>query len=215
MTPAPHPSDPDAVRRDRILAAAERAFARHGFHGASMQHVAQEAGMSAGNLYRSFPSKDAIVSGLAERDRTALAQDFQAIGSGADLLPALGALLRKHLVEEPAWRSQLVLEIWAEAARNSSISTMCSGMQGVVQVHLLRIIAGAQAAVPGFRACEPDFVIRVMETVVAGLIKRRATERDFDGEDEIALALGVFRAALDGSVRPVADLRAADTRAMA
>ena len=29
-----------------------------------MQHVAEEAGMSAGNLYRYFPSKEAIVEGL-------------------------------------------------------------------------------------------------------------------------------------------------------
>jgi AcrR family transcriptional regulator len=193
---------PEAPRRDRILAAAERAFARHGFHGASMQHVALEAGMSAGNLYRTFPSKDAIVSGLAERDRVAMAQDFQALGAAPDLLAALDGLLRKHIVDEPVWRTQLVLEIWAEAARNPAIASLCLAMSGEVEEHLTRLVTGAQALDPGLAGGEPAFVIRAMQTVVAGLFKRRATEPAFDGDSEIALALGMIRGALDGTLKP-------------
>ena len=37
--------------------AAERAFVRNGFHATTMQHVADEVGMSAGNLYRYFPPR--------------------------------------------------------------------------------------------------------------------------------------------------------------
>ena len=47
-----------------------------GFHRTTMQDVAAEAGMSPGNLYRYFPSKDAIVAGLAERDRARVMADF-------------------------------------------------------------------------------------------------------------------------------------------
>lgn len=192
----------DESRRDRVLTAAERAFARHGFHGANMQHVAAEAGMSVGNLYRSFPSKDAIVSGLTERDRAGLAQDFKALDAAPELVPALGGILRKHLVAEPRWRTQLVLEIWAEAARNPAIATMCGSCSHEANTHLTRLIAAAQALTPAFARAEPDFVLRVMETVVSGLFKRRASEPAFDGEREIAMALGIFRAALDGSLQP-------------
>jgi TetR/AcrR family transcriptional regulator, repressor for uid operon len=45
-------------RRTRILDAAETCFVRSGFHRTTMQDVAAEAGMSAGNLYRYFPSKE-------------------------------------------------------------------------------------------------------------------------------------------------------------
>ena len=55
---------PEDERRAHIVAAAERAFVRYGFHAATMTQVADEAGMSAGNLYRYFPSKEAIVEGL-------------------------------------------------------------------------------------------------------------------------------------------------------
>ena len=56
-------------RRAEILAAAQRCFVRSGFHGASMQEICAEAGMSPGNLYRYFPSKEALIAGIAERDR--------------------------------------------------------------------------------------------------------------------------------------------------
>ena len=41
-----------------------------------MQHVADEVGMSAGNLYRTFPSKEAMVEGLCELDQAELARAF-------------------------------------------------------------------------------------------------------------------------------------------
>ena len=69
-------------RRAEILAAAQRCFVRSGFHGASMQDICAEAGMSPGNLYRYFRSKEEIIAGIAERDRAETAQQFAAVGQG-------------------------------------------------------------------------------------------------------------------------------------
>ena len=79
-------------RRDEILAAAQRCFVRSGFHGASMQDICAEAGMSPGNLYRYFPSKEALVAGIAERDRAEVAQQF----ASADLSHGLLRRPRRH-----------------------------------------------------------------------------------------------------------------------
>src|SRR3954462_6788758 len=87
--------DPAQDRRGRILDAAERCFVRAGFHRTTMQDVAAEAGMSPGNLYRYFPSKDAIVIGLTERDRSRVAQDFMAFDSGDDFMTSFSKLGRK------------------------------------------------------------------------------------------------------------------------
>ena len=72
-----------ADRRDEILVAAQTCFARSGFHQTSMQEICTEAGMSPGNLYRYFRSKEDIIAGIAERDRADAAQQFAAVGQGS------------------------------------------------------------------------------------------------------------------------------------
>ena len=67
--------DPDA-KRDRLLLAAERVFARDGLE-APMPTIAQAAGAGVGSLYRQFPSKDELVAALAERRLHALAAELE------------------------------------------------------------------------------------------------------------------------------------------
>lgn len=57
-----------AGRREQILDAARRCFARKGLHSTSMDEVITESGLSAGALYRYYPSKDALI--LATLDDT-------------------------------------------------------------------------------------------------------------------------------------------------
>ena len=51
-------------RRAAILAAAERVFALHGFHGASIDRIAEEAQYAVGTIYLYFKDKDALYSAL-------------------------------------------------------------------------------------------------------------------------------------------------------
>ena len=62
---------PAATRREQILAVAAELFARHGFHGVSMDDLGKAVGISGPGLYRHFPSKDAMLTdmlvGISER----------------------------------------------------------------------------------------------------------------------------------------------------
>ena len=49
-----------AVTRERLLAAAEQVFARHGYGGASIDLITSEAGYSKGAIYSNFESKEAV-----------------------------------------------------------------------------------------------------------------------------------------------------------
>src|SRR6266851_6449324 len=52
-------------RRQQILDAAVDCFATRGFHATSMQDIFKAAGLSAGAVYRYFPSKAALIRDIA------------------------------------------------------------------------------------------------------------------------------------------------------
>src|ERR671911_3134494 len=116
--------EPTSERRTQILNAAERSFFRSGFHRTTMQDVASEAAMSPGNLYRYFRSKDAIVGGLAERDRAQMARDFVLLAEAEDFSATFARMVRKHFLEEPREKAVLCLAIWSEATRNPEFAAL-------------------------------------------------------------------------------------------
>jgi AcrR family transcriptional regulator len=79
QTPATRPLRADAQRnRDKIVAAAREAFAEKGLD-AQIEDTARRAGVGVGTLYRHFPTKDALVRALVEKqmeEMTALAPQF-------------------------------------------------------------------------------------------------------------------------------------------
>src|SRR4029450_8063922 len=57
-----------AARRQQIIDAAYRCFARKGFHQATMRDIYEEAKLSPGAVYHYFDSKDAIIQASFEFD---------------------------------------------------------------------------------------------------------------------------------------------------
>jgi AcrR family transcriptional regulator len=193
----------DAERRQRILEAAERAFVRNGFHATTMQGVADEVGTSAGNLYRTFPSKDAIVEGLCELDQAELARAFgELMADSGDIMEALCAGLRRHVLEKPPEKARLIVEIWAEAGRNPRVAQMTHAIDAEVRARLEQLIDAAKAAGAASPRLDSRFGARFFVTFVAGLFKRMAIEDDFSLEAERPMAIGVLKALLAGALSP-------------
>src|SRR5262249_22252621 len=96
----------------------------------------------------------------------------------------------------------MILEIWAEAGRNPAIAAICGAIDADVRTGLVRLVEAAKAKGQATAAVDADFAARLMITVVVGLFKRRAHEEDFDGEQELALALGTFTALFAGAIEP-------------
>jgi TetR/AcrR family transcriptional regulator, repressor for uid operon len=202
----------DAERRLRILEAAERAFVRNGFHTTTMQRVANEAGMSAGNLYRTFPSKEAMVEGLCELDQAELAQAFgELMADHRHIMEAMRCGLRKHVLAKPPEKARLLVEIWAEAGRNPRVAAMSRAIDAEVRARLEKLIDAAKASGAASPRLDSRFGARFFVTFVAGLFKRIAIEADFDPEVETPMAIGVLKALLAGALCP--DPRVPDAEA--
>ncbi|MFL5222538.1 MAG: TetR/AcrR family transcriptional regulator, partial [Microvirga sp.] len=186
-------------RRARILDAAERCFVRAGFHRTTMQDVAAEAKMSPGNLYRYFPSKDAIAAGLAERDRAEVAEDFNVVGTD-DFVESFARLGRKHFEEKPREKAILCLEIWAEATRNPAFAAMTSAFECDIHGRMEALFRQAQEK--GLVAPEVDArsLATLVSTLADGLFVRRAILPSFAPETEIASVMAVIEAAFAGRI---------------
>ncbi len=189
-------------RRKLILDAAERSFTRAGFHRTTMQDVAAEAGMSPGNLYRYFPSKDALVAGLCERDRAGLATEFAEMRkSGGDFLAAFRELGRRHFEDAARGKAKLCLEIWAEATRNPAIAALQTEFDRGFEEQLVATFEAAKKA----GAIHPDVDNRAVASIISklgdGLFVRRAVASDFDPEREIAEVFALIGALLKGAVK--------------
>jgi AcrR family transcriptional regulator len=119
-----------AHRSDEILLQARTAFVEKGFDGASMQDLARAAGMSAGNFYRYFPSKAAIVEALVARDLAEVEEVFQAIAASPDPLGALKMALREPVSQHCEGKDGLLwAEIAAAATRKPEVAAILNRME--------------------------------------------------------------------------------------
>jgi len=202
-SPFPNRRGAEDNRRERIIEAAERAFVRHGFHAATMQHVAEEADMSAGNLYRYFPSKEAIVEALCARDQEGRAGDFvELLTQNADIVQAITAGLRDHVFSKPPEKARMIVEIWAEAGRNPRVAEISRAIDVDVLAGIEKLMDAAKAAGVASPRLDSRFGAGFFFTFVAGLFKRMAIEADFDPEAETPVAIGVLKALFAGKLSP-------------
>src|ERR1700753_286219 len=84
-------------KRERILLAAERAFARHGFFAAKVADVAKEAGVADGTIYLYFKSKDELLISLFERRMQELNGRLRVVIAGKPPREQLRAFIQTYL----------------------------------------------------------------------------------------------------------------------
>ncbi|MGE0463038.1 MAG: TetR/AcrR family transcriptional regulator [Vicinamibacterales bacterium] len=89
---------PIADKRDAILRAAVRVFARHGFFQSQVADVARVAGVAAGTVYLYFRSKDDLLVSIFERTmKDAIAEGRAALAGVPDPEARLRRIARLHL----------------------------------------------------------------------------------------------------------------------
>lgn len=187
-------------RRSEILDAAERCFVRSGFHRTTMQDVAKVAGMVPGNLYNYFPSKNAIVAGLTERDRAKIAEDFASLADATDLMEAFRELGRRHFIEASREKAIIALEIWAEATHNPEIAHLYLAIQNEVRIGIVSVCRRAQQYGVIHADVDIDALASVILILSDGLMRRKAMDAEFDGKCEVDNVVSLIGALICGSV---------------
>jgi TetR/AcrR family transcriptional regulator, repressor for uid operon len=180
-------------RRDEILAAAARCFVRSGFHGASMQDICAEAGMSPGNLYRYFPSKEALVAGIAERDRAEVSRQFAAVDLSHGLFAVLEEMARSHFAEHDAEEVLLCTEVMAEARRNPEIARISASFDADIRKWLGDLFRAAVARGDIPADVDVEGAVTTVMIIADGISWRRAVDPAFDATAFIPIFLDITR----------------------
>src|SRR5918992_2559100 len=108
-----------AKTRALLLEAAARVFARHGFHGASVEEIAEVAGFSTGALYSNFSGKEDLFLALLDEE---IAEDVRKYHEIFERARSLDEQARggadewmRELQRDPQ-HFALFIEFWAYAA---------------------------------------------------------------------------------------------------
>lgn len=141
--------DPDKqeAKRRHIMDAAIRCFGQNGFHGTSTNAICAEAGMSPGNLFHYFPSKQALIAAIVASEHAVYAARFAELRAEPDAFVALEKIARAVLEQcsNPLY-ARLWLEIAAEAAANAEIGQLIAANTVAYQKDLAALVRRGQAA---------------------------------------------------------------------
>jgi len=133
-----------AITRARLLEGAAKVFARRGFHRASVDEIADEAGFSTGALYSNFDGKEDLFLALLDEHLAAIVRDIsEAAHQGATALDrARGAA--EHFMANLERDHDLILlfiEFWSYAVRDPELRPRIAARLGAGRDAVARMVA--------------------------------------------------------------------------
>lgn len=202
MVPSKQTAQPRPDRRVEILDAAEICFSRTGFHQTSMNEICVEAGMSPGNLYRYFRSKEAIIAGIAERSHAQAAEKFNAVANAPNFHAGMRQLARHHFVERSDHELRLCAEIMAESRRNPAVARVFTQIEDDIRARLEVMLREASERGEVSRNLDFPAAAEMLMIIADGMTWHRASDPKFDAEKMLPYMFQMIRHLLDGGKDP-------------
>lgn len=128
------PWDTEATRR-KLLAAGTRQFAAHGFAGARVDAIAQDAGVNKERVYQYFGDKQGLFERVLAVNLGELLNQIAFTGRGAAAAGAYAGSLFDHYLEHPglarllAWESLELGKPVAAAERRAACAEKARGLR--------------------------------------------------------------------------------------
>ncbi|MFG2044355.1 TetR/AcrR family transcriptional regulator [Dactylosporangium sp. NPDC048998] len=166
-----------AARREQIIEAATRCFARNGFHQTSMQDVIREAGLSVGAFYRYFSSKAELIKAIAEEKVGSILATIDHLLLQEPVPPLLTvfaevlAQVDAHLTENGPVR--IAVQAWGEAAHDPALAEVVGGIYARIRRSAVALAARARDAGQLPPDADPDAVGAVIFGLIQGYVLQR------------------------------------------
>ncbi|HLF67749.1 MAG TPA: TetR/AcrR family transcriptional regulator [Gaiellaceae bacterium] len=170
-------------KRKRILEAAIRVFADHGYHGSRVGDIAEDAGVAHGLLYHYFASKDDVLRTIFVENWGALIERFRAVEAADEPAPEKLEGIAKILLR--TWRNDpaLVTVMVREVARSQHIQDQVAEV-GEAFAIMQRVIQQGQREGSFRRDLDPRLASWILygglEEVLTGWVMRQLPDGDAD-----------------------------------
>ncbi|MEQ1576177.1 MAG: TetR/AcrR family transcriptional regulator [Hyphomicrobium sp.] len=189
--------DTQRARREHILDAAEQCFAREGFHATTMQDICRQAAVSPGALYVYFTSKEALIEGICERDRSEFQARFADLASADDFFAALRAIGEQYFVEEPAHKRLMCVEIGMESTRNPRVGTIFRSVDDFVHDSFQELFQRLKDEGRIAPSLDIPTLAKAFCLVGDGMFWRRAIDPGFDANSMIPAMVALIKQLLN------------------
>lgn len=197
-----------ALTRERLLIAARTVFARRGFHGASVEEIAAEAGFSTGALYSNFESKEDLFLTLMDEEIAAYSQEIaSAVGGLSSVAERArdGAAHWMGIVEREPEMLMLFVEFWAYAARDPSARERVASSFAKAREMLTRLIADGAREFDLQLALPAEQLAVAIDALADGIARQKLADPEAVPDDLMGKVLSLL---LSGASRPVDAARA-------
>jgi AcrR family transcriptional regulator len=115
-------SERAALTRRELLDAAQRRFFRDGYHGTTLDDIADEAGYTKGAVYSTFKSKGGLFLALFDEVVARRVNEIRELFAPLDSDEAkLEALAERPVDEDNSHFVLLMIEFWVHAAREPAL----------------------------------------------------------------------------------------------
>ncbi len=192
-----------AETRTALLEAASRVFARRGYHAASVDEVAVEAGFSTGALYSNFDGKEDLFLALLQREIERHVQQIsEAVAERATLQERArgGADYWIEFLEREPELVLLFMEFWAFAVRNPGVRSRFAARYAEVRAALARIIEEGARDLGVELARPPEQLAIAVDALADGFALQKLADPDSIPDALLGEALAML---LEGARRTV------------
>ncbi|GAA2069447.1 TetR family transcriptional regulator [Streptomyces albiaxialis] len=165
--------DRSNARRTQIFKAAAAVFARQGYHGARMDDIVKESGLSKGALYWYFKSKEELATGLVNQMLTHESEALEAVVSNpepaVDRLRFVSSSFARDLTENPE-KASLTLELLSLARTVPEIRECFSSHHEHFVDQISRLLADLRGSRPS--APETRAAALALSALIDGMVLR-------------------------------------------
>ncbi|HEX4864655.1 MAG TPA: TetR/AcrR family transcriptional regulator [Acidimicrobiales bacterium] len=193
-----------AMTREHLLAAAAEVLARRGYHGATLDEVAQTAGFTTGAIYSNFSGKEELFLALAADREKKLIEAFFAAASdpgltATELVDSLRSVYAGSDQDDREKNWQLWTEFTLQSMRDPDarlklIEQQRSALELVVD--LVRKQFEAHGITPPLPV---ELIARMYIAVFTGLWQQQAIDADALDDDAFPTAVTFISRALEAN----------------